>query len=605
MQALELLAPARTADIGIAAIDCGADAVYIAGPAFGARQAAGNPVEDIRRLCTYAHRFGVRIYVTFNTLVYESELAAARRLLWELQQAGADALIVQDPAVLKLAPEGMVMHASTQCAIRSAEDARFYESLGFGRLVLERQLSLKDIRAIRSAVDAELECFVHGALCVSYSGNCYLSEYLTGRSANRGACIQACCSLYDLEDADGRMLVRNKALLSLRDLNLIDKVGDLAAAGVVSFKIEGRLKGETYVRNVVRAYSEALDALVLAQPDRYRRASFGTIRGGFAPQLSKTFNRGYTQLFFDGTRSLSWSSMDIPTSAGERIGTVERFKEGRVTLRPDNPDLVLRSGDGFSFVNRRGEVVGFRGDVCEGRTIRCKPVEGLGAGTVLYRNADSAFEKIVETQRPERLLKVDVSLRFLPGLLAATATSEDGRCVTAEQSIQAETADNQERMRALTEAQMGKRAGHYAFGVPVVEAPAGLPLLPAAFLNGVRRNLAERLDALPVTLLPLRQGHIGSIPAPARSDYRTNIANSITRALYKERGALEMEDAYELSHRPGAELMRSKYCVRYELGLCPRQSTGNLPAPLFLLNNGRRLRLRFDCPRCEMVVEEP
>ena len=210
MKDLELLAPARNADIGIAAIDCGADAVYIAGPAFGARQAAGNPVEDIRRLCAYAHRFGVRIYVTFNTLVYESELAEARRLLWELQQAGVDALIVQDPAVLQLAPEGMVMHASTQCAIRTPEDARFYQSLGFGRLVLERLLSLKDIRAIREAVDTELECFVHGALCVSYSGNCYLSEYLAGRSANRGACIQACRSLYDLVDGDGRVLCIRK-----------------------------------------------------------------------------------------------------------------------------------------------------------------------------------------------------------------------------------------------------------------------------------------------------------------------------------------------------------------------------------------------------------
>ena len=255
MRALELLAPARTADIGVAAIDCGADAVYIAGPAFGARQAAGNPVEDIRRLCDYAHRFGVRIYVTFNTLVYEEEIPEARRLLQELQDAGVDALIVQDAAVTRLAPEGMILHASTQCAIRTPEKARFTESLGYGRLVLERELSLEQIRAIRDAVDAELEVFVHGALCVCYSGQCYLSEHLAGRSANRGACVQACRSLYDLEDADGHVLARNKALLSLKDFDLIHRLEDLAEAGADSFKIEGRLKNISYVRNVVRPSS--------------------------------------------------------------------------------------------------------------------------------------------------------------------------------------------------------------------------------------------------------------------------------------------------------------------------------------------------------------
>ena len=261
MRALELLAPARTADIGVAAVDCGADAVYIAGPAFGARQAAGNPVSDIRRLCGYAHRFGARIYVTFNTLVYEEEIPQARRLLQELQDAGVDALIVQDAAVTRLAPEGMILHASTQCAIRTPEKARFTESLGYGRLVLERELSLAQIRAVREAVDAELECFVHGALCVCYSGQCYLSEHLAGRSANRGACVQACRSLYDLEDADGKVLVKNKALLSLKDFNLIGRLEDLAEAGADSFKIEGRLKSASYVQNVVRAYSDALDAL--------------------------------------------------------------------------------------------------------------------------------------------------------------------------------------------------------------------------------------------------------------------------------------------------------------------------------------------------------
>ena len=379
MRALELLAPARTADIGVAAIGCGADAVYIAGPAFGARQAAGNPVEDIRRLCDYAHRFGVRIYVTFNTLVYEEEIPQARRLLQELKDAGVDALIVQDAAVTRLAPEGMILHASTQCALRTPEKARFTESLGYGRLVLERELSLEQIKAIREAVDAELEVFVHGALCVCYSGQCYLSEHLAGRSANRGACVQACRSLYDLEDADGHVLARNKALLSLKDFDLIHRLEDLAEAGADSFKIEGRLKSISYVRNVVRAYSDALDALVRRYPDRYRRASFGTLRGGFKPDLKKTFNRDYTELFLDGKRG-EWSSMEAPKSMGEYIGTVERLRPGTVTVKPADPGLSLHNGDGFAFVGRDGEIVGFRGDVCEGFTIRCKDVDGSKPG---------------------------------------------------------------------------------------------------------------------------------------------------------------------------------------------------------------------------------
>ena len=298
MKELELLAPARNADIGIAAIDCGADAVYIAGPAFGARQAAGNPVEEVRRLCAYAHRFGARVFVTFNTILFEDELDEARRLFLALEEAGADAFIVQDLAVLDFGAH-VPLHASTQCAIRTPEQARFYESLGFSRLVLERELSLEEVAAIRAAVSCELEFFVHGALCVCYSGNCYLSEYLAGRSANRGACVQACRSLYDLSDASGKVLLRDKALLSLRDYNLSERLEELAAGGICSFKIEGRLKNQSYVCNVVRAYSRVLDALVAAQPRQWRRASFGTVRGGFEPDLSKTFNRGYTQLYLE------------------------------------------------------------------------------------------------------------------------------------------------------------------------------------------------------------------------------------------------------------------------------------------------------------------
>ena len=598
---LELLAPARTADIGVAAIDCGADAVYIAGPAFGARQAAGNPVADIRRLCDYAHRFGVRIYVTFNTLVYEEEIPQARRLLQELQEAGVDALIVQDAAVTRLAPEGMILHASTQCAIRTPEKARFTESLGYGRLVLERELSLEQIRTIRAAVGAELECFVHGALCVCYSGQCYLSEHLAGRSANRGACVQACRSLYDLEDASGRILARNKALLSLKDFNLIHRLEDLAEAGADSFKIEGRLKSVSYVRNVVRAYSDALDALVRRYPGKYRRASFGSLRGGFTPDLKKTFNRDYTELFLDGKRG-EWAAMDAPKSMGEYIGTVDRLRAGVVTVRPDNPGLTLHNGDGFAFVGRDGGIVGFRGDVCEGFTIRCKEVSGLKEGMRLYRNIDADFERKLEADRPVRELGVTLQARLSAGALAVTAVTEDGRKASLDVLAPLEAARDMDRMLETVRSQLAKRSGSYAFTVAGVEVEGAVPFMSASFLNGIRRDLAATLDAQPVRMLPLRRGVVRPDPAPETLTYQDNIANSVAREIYRERGSAAIEEAFELTHREGVEYMRTKYCLRHELGLCPKQRPGTRPEPLFLLNNGRRLRLNFDCAACEMTV---
>ena len=427
MKFLELLAPARNADIGIAAIDCGADAVYIAGPAFGARQAAGNSMEDIRRLTEYAHRFGARIFLTLNTILFDNELAEAERLLAEAKDAGVDAIIAQDLAVWELTD--LPVHASTQCAIRTPEKARLYEGIGASRLVLEREMSLDQIRAIRSSVNCELEFFVHGALCVCYSGQCYMSERIAGRSANRGECIQACRSLYDLVDEDGNVLVRNKALLSLKDYNLKDRLQDLADAGICSLKIEGRLKNISYVRNVVRAYSLALDELVAANPGKYRRVSFGRSEGGFTPDLAKTFNRGYTQLFLDGKRSGNWSSMDAPKSIGEEVGTVvsiapmrQNYSNGKrpseenitITLRMKNPGDRLQNGDGFSFLSKgRGEIVGFRGDVCQGNRITCRNVTGLYPGAKLYRNHSSAFEKELNSDLPVRRISVSVDISVI------------------------------------------------------------------------------------------------------------------------------------------------------------------------------------------------
>lgn len=689
MKFLELLAPARNADIGIAAIDCGADAVYIAGPAFGARQAAGNSMEDIRRLTEYAHRFGARIFLTLNTILFDNELAEAERLLAEAKDAGVDAIIAQDLAVWELTD--LPVHASTQCAIRTPEKARLYEGIGASRLVLEREMSLDQIRAIRASVDCELEFFVHGALCVCYSGQCYMSERIAGRSANRGECIQACRSLYDLVDGSGNVLVRNKALLSLKDYNLKDRLKDLAEAGICSFKIEGRLKNISYVRNVVRAYSLALDELVAANPEKLRRVSFGRSEGGFTPDLAKTFNRGYTQLFLDGKRSGNWSSMDAPKSIGEEVGTVvsiapmrQNFSNGKrpseenitITLRMKNPGDRLRNGDGFSFLSKgRGEIVGFRGDVCQGNRITCRNVTGLYPGAKLYRNLSNAFEKELESNLPVRTIPVSVDISVIvvpvtstssgteedrsPSLpkrlseptysLKINAASQDGRSVKLEREAGHNAAENPERMRGMFATQISKATGIYSFTLRSleVETPDGsLPFLPTSALNAIRRDLAAALEEMPCRAIPLlvnqASSRTGNAEYPVLEpdvlsqvqdiqettsngphlSYKANIANHIARKIYMSLGASRTDDAFEISHRPDAELMRTKYCIRYELGLCPVHQAGrqhgranhtsgmvNPPIPssrktnLYLTNNGKRYHLAFDCANCEMVVK--
>ena len=682
---LELLAPARNCDIGIAAIDCGADAVYIAGPAFGARQAAGNSMEDIKNLCRYAHRFGARIFITFNTILYDNELQEARRLMHGFRDAGADALIVQDLAILKMAAEDgldIPLHASTQCAIRTPEDASFLESLGFSRLVLERELSLEQIRKIRDAVSCELEFFVHGALCVCYSGQCYLSENLAGRSANRGACIQACRSRYDLTDREGNTLAKDKTLLSLKDFRLRNRLEDLAEAGVTSFKIEGRLKNISYVKNVVRDYSIAIDRIIEKQKDGrcgtgpadaggagYCRASFGKVSGGFMPDTDKTFNRGYTELFIDGKRG-SWASLDSAKSMGEEIGTIsyvskdkdmlrvspsgtnrnkgrDRGKgEWRDTRKDDGKgndgtsaqgikELKLNNGDGFSFV-RGAEVIGFRGDICNGLEIRCKRVPELFVGARLYRNVDTAFEKMLERGKPVREITVGLEAAFSDNtaegnggtdrlVLTVSARSEDGRCVTVTAGAGSEEAADRERMMSVISGQLSKRTGHYRFELrsvrtmkngSLLDSLSVLPFMTAAALNGIRRSIAAALDEIPCNRLPLLtkeipqavsriSGFAAYTEGTHAATYRENIANRMARAVYEAAGFEIKEMAYELEHPQGAELMRTKYCIRHELGICPKQKKGQTPAPLYLLNNGRRLVLNFDCSRCEMTVSTP
>ena len=624
MRQLELLAPARDIQIGIAAIDCGADAVYIAGPQFGARQAAGNTIEDIRQLCLYAHKFGARIFVALNTILYDDELEAAYRQMLDVQEAGADAIIVQDMAVVEMAANGIgklnediriPLHASTQCAIRTPEQAVFLESLGFSRIILERELSLEQIRAIREAVTCEIEFFVHGALCVCYSGQCYLSEKISGRSANRGACIQACRSRYDLTDASGKMLVKDKALLSLKDYNLRDRIEELAEAGITSFKIEGRLKNISYVKNVVRDYSIALDKLVEKYPGLYERGSYGTVSGGFVPDTAKTFNRGYTELFLDGRRG-KWAAMDAAKSMGEEIGTVTGLSRDKsiITIRPSHGGIVLNNGDGFSFVARNGDVCGFRGDVCDGASIRCKSVPELFAGATIYRNINSAFEKELERNSCQRLLSVDVDFGFSSTesgwTVSVTATSEDGRNVYCTYDAGDQKANNLERMFEMIKGQIGKNTGIYSFKVENIIFSETLPFMSASFLNSIRRDLAQKLDSIKckgkdLLLRDLKRADKGGCVFPQKkTSYKNNISNHLSEKVYLSCGASSAEPAYEISHIGNAELMRTKYCVRYELGMCPKHHGNKDNGPLYLLNNGRKFVLNFDCRNCEMTLSE-
>ena len=619
MRQLELLAPARDTQIGIAAIDCGADAVYIAGPRFGARQAAGNDIDEIRRLCDYAHRFGAKIFVALNTIIYDDELEDVYSQMLALQEAGADALIIQDMGIVEMARDGfngrfekfrIPLHASTQCAIRTPEQARFLESLGFSRLILERELSLDQIRAIREAVSCELEFFIHGALCVCYSGQCYLSEKIAGRSANRGACIQACRSRYDLVDGNGKVIVRDKALLSLKDYNLRERIEELADAGITSFKIEGRLKNESYVKNVVRDYSIVLDNIVSKHPGIYERGSFGTVTGGFVPDTAKTFNRGYTELFIDGQRG-RWASMDAAKSMGEEIGTVTAISRDRssVTLRLQNRNIKLNNGDGFSFVAKDGSVAGFRADVCESQVIRSKPVQALFVGARIFRNINAAFEKELEKQGCSRIISATTDLEFrkVEGIWKASThtVSEDGRCIDLEFVAGDQKANNIERMTAMIHTQVEKTSGGYRFSIGSITAGNGLPFMSASSLNGIRRKIADALDTLPcgkkdILLRDLEKTRKTALQKDVT--YKANVSNRLALKLYQEAGAETVSQAYELSHHEDAELMRSKYCIRYELGICPVHHKVKDSGPLFLLNNGQRFALKFDCRNCEMTV---
>jgi putative protease len=612
LREIELLAPAKNRDIGIAAIDCGADSLYIAGPSFGAREAAGNSVSDVAQLAAYGRKFGAKVYMVINTILYDNEIDKAVRLAHQAYDAGCSALIIQDLGLLKAGLPPLPLFASTQTNIRTVEQAMFLESLGFERLILARELSLGQIAEIRKATTVELESFIHGALCVSYSGQCYMSEKVAGRSANRGACVQACRSKYDLKDSSGKILVRDKALLSLRDLNLGDYIPQLANAGVSSFKVEGRLKNISYIKNVVRFYRSLIDNFI-EKNGGYYPSSSGKLYGGFTPRPEKTFNRGYTHLFIDGERG-EWRSKEAAKAVGEYVGKVSSIvKERGSKLRIKyESNLRIENGDGLCFITPEGEVEGARANVTEPGVVIINDQPDIIPGTKVYRNYDHNFEKELESNMPRRLIAVTLKFSWKEGITRLEGICEDGTEVLFETDEKHEAAKNRELAQKNIINQLSKRTDIYIFNLSNIEG-GEIPFYPLSLLNEMRRTLAMLLNEKRGNREDVsgenKSKEPASLPANLRplegkpSDYRANISNKLSEKLYKELGSLSVDPAFEIAPPAEAELMRCKYCIKYELGLCPKEGGGKgLSEPLYLTNGGREFRLGFDCKNCEMVI---
>lgn len=613
-QTLELLSPARNAEVGRIAILAGADAVYIGAPAFGARAAAVNTVADIAALAAFAHRFRARVYVTMNTILFDNELEEARKLVWELYDAGVDALIVQDMAYLMMNLPPLALHASTQCDIRTPAKARLLGDAGFSQLVLPREYTLDQIKAARDAAGVPVEVFVHGALCVSYSGDCQAGFAAMGRSANRGVCPQMCRLPYRLTDATGKDVGPEKHYLSLRDMNRLDSLEELAGAGASSFKIEGRLKDARYVANVTAAYSQALDSLVARYPDRYQRSSAGVSSCGFTPDTARTFNRGYTDYFLHaGTRRLSrMASLDTPKWAGAEVGRVTApYDRRKGFFTTECTTTPLANGDGLGFFDRTGRFVGFRLNRAEGpRLYPAQAPEGLEGGMTLYRNNDKAFFDILD--RPDssciRTISVDMTLESVDDRrLCLTATDARGcRASIVFDSPCEQSRSDQSEPRRRTLAKLGETI--YRLGT--LSDTLGDRFVAPSVLTKARRDIISALDTVAeATYLPdrRRQSVLASDACVSMQPltYHDNVANNLSRRFYEEYGATVSERALEVSPKPEGDLtvMSTRYCIRRELGACLREKGGkSLPSPLFLVNPSGRYRLDFDCRGCGMKV---
>lgn len=629
MRTLELLAPAKNLECGIAAISHGADAVYIGADHFGARASAGNSVADIHALCDFAHLFGAKVYVTVNTIIYEDELSATQELITRLAEVGVDALLVQDMSTLAmrrvaLAKVGRVplLHASTQMDNRTAEKVAWLRDLGFTRAVLARELSVDEIKAIHEAVpEVELEVFVHGALCVSYSGQCYASQCLFGRSANRGECAQVCRMSYDLVDADGRVVVKDRYLLSMKDMCQVDHLEQLADAGASSFKIEGRLKDADYVKNVVAAYSQRLNEIIKRRGGDYRRASWGRVDYAFQPDLAKTFNRGYTDYFLRG-RQHGLPTMFTPKAFGEFVGTVKDLRGDSFRV---SGMAAFANGDGLCFVKdqadgsaRQGELLeGFRVNRVEGnRLFPFHMPRGLRRGMSLYRNNDVAFGKALAGETARRVVPVSMEFGATPDGFRLAMTVDTGEGKTLEWAV-ATPFEHQQANRPQEDnirKQLSKLGGTIfeRKGLTIDQDAKGL-FIPSSVLAQLRRDAVEAygkaLEKATADVGLTRDQEGTGAPARFWSEeykkypYLFNVANREARAFYEAHGLSGMEPALETAEPRGVVAMQCRYCIRYELGFCVRRG-GKKPEwrePLTLrLGDGRGFRLDFRCGECQM-----
>lgn len=614
---IELLAPAKNLECGIEAVNHGADAVYIGAPKFGARAAAVNSLEDIAALVAYAHLYNVRIYVTVNTILKEEELAETEKMIWELYRIGVDALIVQDMGITRLNLPPIPLHGSTQMDNRTPEKVRFLADAGFRQVVLARELSLQEIRRIHEACpETPLEVFVHGALCVSYSGQCYVSQACFGRSANRGECAQFCRLPFSLVDADGKTIVRDKHLLSLKDLNQSEVLEDLLDAGASSLKIEGRLKDVSYVKNVTAAYRSKLDA-IFARRKEYVRASSGTCRFDFTPRLDKSFSRGFTHYFLQG-RDREISSFDTPKSLGEEMGTMKEQRGNYLTVAGVKP---FHNGDGVCFLDEQGRLQGFRINRVDGNKLYpAGDVPRIKPRTRLFRNFDQEFERILARKSAERKIGVGWELTDTPSGFALTAADEDGNRITLSFLYPKELARTPQSENLRT--QLGK-LGNTPFEVmplggtdspSATTAPAiAINLsqnwfIPASVIADWRRQAIDKLTAAR-RITYRRELHVWKptrhrFPATSLT-YLGNVMNTAARSFYQAHGVASVEPAYEKQAVPEAVLMFCKHCLRYSMGWCPTYQKGHSPyrEPYYLVGtDGKRFRLTFDCKNCQMKV---
>ena len=598
MRILELLAPAKNLECGKTAILHGADAVYIGAPRFGARAAAGNSIDDISQLCSFAHQYGAKVYVTVNTIIYDDELNDTKVLLQQLADVKVDAVLVQDMSLLKICPPNLVLHASTQTDNRTPEKVSWLCSQGFRRVVLARELSVEEIADIHKKVpEAELEVFVHGALCVSYSGLCYASQYCFGRSANRGECAQFCRMKFDLIDADDKVIEQQRYLLSLKDMNQSEHLEELVKAGASSFKIEGRLKDVSYVKNVTAAYSERLNKIVERYPDLYQRASRGHCHYTFTPSLQKTFNRGYTSYFLHGRQS-DIASFDTPKAMGEFVGTVKEIR-GTVSFNVAGT-ASFANGDGLCFINQNRELVGFRVNRVEGnRLFPLHMPESLHAGVRLYRNNDQAFERLLSHSESERKIGVTFQLRAVPD---GFSLGIDG--VTVTMPIEHQLAEKPQRENIIR--QLSKLGGT-PYECLAVDMPDDFNyFIPSSQLAELRRlAIAAYSNAsVEVSSGGNPTPSVGSVPPAYAQPYYYNASNQLSKEFYLNKG-VKVSPAFEQAIPKEAVIMQCRHCLRFALGYCVKNG-GRKPQwrePLSLrLGDGRRFRLEFDCRQCQMNI---